>query len=87
MPYGKRIVGIQSMVEKYGGEMRGNERDCICHKPNGKHTEYCDAYRLSEFLKKCASTVINDEPQGVFSREHHIDQVYKDLWKKIHGGG
>ena len=35
--------------------MLGNERDCICAKPNGKHEEHCDAYRLSEFIKKCAS--------------------------------
>jgi len=32
--------------------MKGNEKDCICEKPNGKHREYCDAYRLSEFFKK-----------------------------------
>jgi hypothetical protein len=31
---------------------KGNEQDCICDKPHGKHREYCDAYRLSEFLKK-----------------------------------
>ncbi|MCR4308095.1 MAG: hypothetical protein NUV80_06060 [Candidatus Berkelbacteria bacterium] len=35
--------------------MKGNEQDCICHKPNGKHTKNCDAYRLSEFEKKIAS--------------------------------
>ena len=35
--------------------MKGNEQDCICHKPKGKHTKYCDAYRLSEFFKKCAA--------------------------------
>jgi hypothetical protein len=35
--------------------MLGNERDCICAKPNGKHEEHCNAYRLSEFMKKCAS--------------------------------
>ena len=32
--------------------MKGNEKDCICEKPNGKHRKHCDAYRLSEFLKK-----------------------------------
>ena len=35
--------------------IKGNEKDCICHKPKGKHTKYCDAFRLSEFLKRCAS--------------------------------
>ena len=35
--------------------MRGNERDCICDKVNGKHKKYCDAYRLAEFMKKCAA--------------------------------
>ncbi len=30
----------------------GNDSDCICHKPDGKHTECCNAYRLSEFEKK-----------------------------------
>lgn len=35
--------------------MKGNETDCICSKPNGTHEEHCDAYRLSEFLKKCAN--------------------------------
>lgn len=34
---------------------RGNEKDCICDKPKRKHRKYCDAFRLSEFLKKCAS--------------------------------
>lgn len=38
--------------------MLGNDEDCICAKPNGKHEEYCDAYRLSEFLKKCASVEV-----------------------------
>jgi len=38
--------------------IRGNEEDCICHKPNEKHTERCDAYRLSEFFKKCASVML-----------------------------
>lgn len=35
--------------------MRGNDSDCICAKSNGMHEEFCDAYRLSEFFKKCAS--------------------------------
>lgn len=34
--------------------MKGNEKDCICSKPKGKHKKYCNAYRLSEFYKKCA---------------------------------
>jgi hypothetical protein len=39
--------------------MKGNERDCICAgKP---HAEYCDAYRLSEFLKKCAVVILENK--------------------------
>ena len=33
----------------------GNEQDCICHKPNGKHRNNCNAFRLSEFLKRCGA--------------------------------
>jgi len=40
--------------------MKGNERDCICAKPNGEHTRRCDAYRLSEFFKKCASVLLTN---------------------------
>jgi hypothetical protein len=36
--------------------MKGNEKDCICHKPKGKHTKNCDAYRLSQVLSKPLST-------------------------------
>jgi hypothetical protein len=35
--------------------MKGNEEDCICHKPDEKHVEYCDAYKLSEMLKRMAA--------------------------------
>lgn len=35
--------------------MKGNEKDCICEKPHGKHRRYCDAYRMSEFFKKVAA--------------------------------
>lgn len=34
--------------------MKGSEENCICERPKGKHRKYCDAYRLSEFLKKVA---------------------------------
>lgn len=37
--------------------MIGNDKDCICHKPEDKHTKRCDAYRLSEMYKKCASII------------------------------
>lgn len=40
--------------------MKGNEKDCICEKPNGKHRKYCDAYRLSEFMQKIASLITKD---------------------------
>lgn len=36
---------------------KGNNQDCICHKPNNKHTKQCDAYRLSEFQKKMAGVI------------------------------
>lgn len=36
--------------------MKGNEKDCICHKPKNKHTKRCDAYRLSQFLIECSAT-------------------------------
>ncbi len=35
--------------------MKGNEKDCICEKSKGKHKNYCNAYRLSEFLKRMKS--------------------------------
>jgi len=41
--------------------MRGNETDCICDKPKGKHKKYCDAYRLSEFFKKCGAVKIKQK--------------------------
>lgn len=31
---------------------KGNEKDCVCEKPRGKHRKYCDAYRLSVFLAR-----------------------------------
>jgi hypothetical protein len=37
-------------------ELKGNEEDCICAKPKGKHEDFCDAYRLSKFFKKFASS-------------------------------
>ena len=39
--------------------MLGNDSDCICHKPNGRHEGFCDAYRLSEFEKKAASIIFS----------------------------
>ena len=39
--------------------MKGNEKDCICHKPKGKHTDYCDAFRWREFKLKCSSVLSN----------------------------
>lgn len=39
--------------------MKGNEQDCICAKPNGGHTKRCDAFRLSEFLKKVVAAKYN----------------------------
>jgi len=37
---------------------KGNEVDCICHKPNGKHVDGCNAFRLAEFFKKCGGAVL-----------------------------
>jgi len=38
--------------------IKGNESDCICHKPKGKHTQSCDAYRLAGFVKKSAGAIM-----------------------------
>ncbi len=35
--------------------INGNEIDCICAKPKGKHRRFCDSYRLSEFFKKAGA--------------------------------
>lgn len=35
--------------------MLGNEKECICHKPMGIHMKHCNAFRLSEFWKKCGA--------------------------------
>ena len=32
--------------------IKGNEQDCICHKPKGKHKKYCDAFRFWAFMGK-----------------------------------
>ena len=37
--------------------MKGNEQDCICEKPEGKHRKNCDAYRLAQFRIKMASVI------------------------------
>ena len=44
-------------------DMRGNEKDCICEKPKGKHRKNCDAYRLSVFLIRAsaAKTIVIKE--------------------------
>jgi len=38
--------------------MKGNEKDCICEKPNKKHRKYCNAFRLREFFIKYVSIVL-----------------------------
>ncbi len=35
--------------------IKGNEKDCICEKPKGKHRRHCDAYRLAQFFIEMAS--------------------------------
>ena len=40
--------------------IKGNEQDCICEKPNGKHRKHCDAYRLSQFNIYLAS-ILDDK--------------------------
>ena len=43
----------------------GNEKDCICDKPNGKHREYCDAFRLSEIMKQSAGyKIVKEDSNG-----------------------
>lgn len=39
--------------------MRGNEKDCICEKPDGKHRKHCDEYRLSQFLLELSAIKFN----------------------------
>ena len=34
---------------------KGNKKDCICEKPNGKHKEYCDSFRWYKFLIRASS--------------------------------
>lgn len=48
--------------------MKGNESDCICEKPNGKHRKRCDAYRLSEFEKKIASVKLDKQDEKEYTR-------------------
>jgi len=42
--------------------MKGNTKDCICEKSKGKHREHCDAYRLSEFIKKAVAVTSTHPP-------------------------
>ena len=46
---------MKTLPKKKIKAVKGNEKDCICDKPNGKHKKHCDAFRLSEFLKQMAS--------------------------------
>lgn len=74
--------------------MRGNEKDCICHKPKGKHTKRCDAYRLSEYLKRVANNTVEvgiydvlgsikkQEPKFVTIKKKDIRGNYKLTVKK-----
>ena len=43
---------------------RGNEKNCICHKPKDKHTKLCDNFRLSEFLIRAAGTIKRGKKNG-----------------------
>ena len=60
--------------------IKGNEKDCICEKPNGKHRKRCDAYRMSNFLIE-ASRVIsagkNFKESPVPSK---VDEFEKGAW-------
>lgn len=55
--------------------MKGNEQDCICEKPNGKHRKRCDAYRLSEFEKKIAHIKMEhvDKDGNILESFGHLD--------------
>ena len=50
--------------------MLGNEQDCVCAK-NPKHTKYCDAYRLSEFIAR-SGYALQDEALIEFYGNTHI---------------
>lgn len=56
--------------------MKGNEKDCICHKPKGKHTKNCDSYRLKNFMLKTSSIM----------QHNHTEEWEKELsenWDRI----
>lgn len=57
--------------------IKGNEQDCICEKPKGKHRKFCNAYRMSEFFKKC-SAVLKNKKKSILSNERG-GQVKKGL--------
>jgi hypothetical protein len=50
---------------------KGNEKDCICEKPKGKHRKNCDAFRLSEFLKQGASIFAKDFTKTIKKLAEH----------------
>jgi hypothetical protein len=54
--------------------MKGNEKDCICAKSNGKHTKRCDAYRLSKFLIEFAAVVREKPtpPDRPITKQHEL---------------
>lgn len=51
--------GIRKVNPIYKDIIKGNEEDCICHKPHGQHLKMCDAYRLAEFFKKFSAAKMN----------------------------
>ena len=53
----QNVASIINGVNKERFVMKGNEKDCICHKSKGKHLEKCDAYRLSQFLIKAGGVL------------------------------
>jgi hypothetical protein len=73
--------------------MKGNESDCICEKPKGKHRKHCDAYRLKEFMLKAASVASRDTGEGWIDKrwkDHMIDVraeitrfMPKEFWSGI----
>lgn len=77
--------------------MKGNEKDCICEKPKGKHKKNCDVYRLSEFFKSAAiiklsngmvlSAEIPKLPKRIhwLSREEQIKETLQNLTNAING--
>ncbi len=61
--------------------MKGNDKDCICAN-QGKHSKRCDAFRLSEFMKRGAVGTMTPNTQHTMEerlRKEWIDHKWMEL--------